>query len=80
VRGAGWAGQLGCWVAWVGFRVSFLSYFYFLFYFWFLSFTQTIEFKLEFEFNLSTQTNKIMHQHECNNKFNLEKILKPCEN
>ena len=27
-----------------------------------------IEFKLEFEFNPSTQTNKIMLQHECINK------------
>ena len=31
-----------------------------------------IEFKLEFEFNPNTQTNKIMHQHECTNKFALK--------
>ena len=29
--------------------------------------TQLGEFKFKFEFTTSTQTNKLMHQHECNN-------------
>jgi len=38
------------------------------------------EFKFEFEFNPNTQTNKLMHQHECNNKIlALDKILITCD-
>ena len=62
-EGAGWAAGLGSLFL---FLSSFLPLFFF---FWFSNFTQTIEFKHEFEFNPSTQTNKIMHQHECTNNF-----------
>ena len=55
-EGAGWAGLLGFGLG------SVLSSFLFQ------TKLKPFEFKLEFELNSSTQTNKTMHQHECNNK------------
>jgi hypothetical protein len=42
--------------------------------FYFKTPLKLFEFKFKFEFNPSTQTNKTMRQHECTNKFNLEKF------
>ena len=52
----------------------------FLFYFLFQTPLNLFEFKFKFEFNPNTQTNKLMHQHECNNKIlALDKILITCD-
>ena len=57
---SGWAGF------WVWVRVSFFSLFPSIFLV--QTNTQLGEFKFKIEFTTSTQTIKIMHQHECNNK------------
>ena len=68
-------------LCWVGLDWQRVWVFYFLSFFYFLFQTKLnlFEFKLEFEFNPSTQTNKTMHQHECNNKFKPRKNLITCE-
>ena len=77
-RGVSWAageGKKVCGLGWCGFWVAmglglsfvlgFLSISPFLFLI--QTITQLGEFKFKFEFTTSTQTNKLMHQHECNN-------------
>ena len=77
-RGGSWAageGKRVCGLGWCGFWVAmglglsfvlgFLSISPFLFLI--QTITQLGEFKFKFEFTTSTQTNKLMHQHECNN-------------
>ena len=65
VCGLGWC---GFWVA-MGLGLSFVLGFLSISPFLFLiqTITQLGEFKFKFEFTTSTQTNKLMHQHECNN-------------
>ena len=72
-RGPSWEKKgprvgLDCWVGF-GFGLGWV-FFYFSF---FSPLTQTKlkrnEFKFKFEFNPITQTNKTMHQHECNKHF-----------
>ena len=72
VCGLGWC---GFWVA-MGLGLSFVLGFLSISPFLFLiqTITQLGEFKFKFEFTTSTQTNKLMHQHECNNS------IKPKEN
>ena len=66
---AGFQAGLGfLWVA-MGLGLSFVLGFLSISPFLFLiqTITQLGEFKFNFEFTTSTQTNKLMHQHECNN-------------
>ena len=72
-----WAGTrvehgLGCLRDWARLLKGLGFLFTILFYF--KTPHKLFEFKFKFEFNPSTQTNKTMRQHECTNKFNLEKI------
>ena len=63
------------WVGLVGLLLGFFFSWIFLILFYFFSGFQTqIYLKL-----LCTHSNKIMHQHECTNKFKPTKILIPCE-
>ena len=76
--GEGWKRIAGFWVGLDGFWVWAEFWFWvsgFLSYLLFQTKLKLFEFKLEFELNPSTQTNKTMHQHECNNKFKPRKIL-----